>query len=135
MVAKTARKKKTSETVKQELLSSLKENDNLEEPDIDATADTITYTLETIRIIQSYEEIMKTQNKRALGKQGQLLKKFRETEQNVGQKKSKIYFKIGLYKCLKKYPKLKKSTLSSNYFQKNFKVIKIVCKNNITLSS
>lgn len=31
MVPKTIRKKKTNETVKQELLNSLKENDNLEE--------------------------------------------------------------------------------------------------------
>ena len=46
---------------------------------------------------------------------GQLLRKFRETEQfleNVGQKKYTIYFIIGLYKFLKKYLKLKKSTLS-----------------------
>lgn len=40
MVVKTTRKKETSETVKQDLLNSLKENDKLEEPEIDATADT-----------------------------------------------------------------------------------------------
>ena len=40
--------------------------------------------------------------------QGQLLKKFKETGQfleNVGPSQSTIYFKIGLYKFLKKYPK------------------------------
>ena len=92
MVAKTTRKKKTSDTVKQELLNSIKKDDNLEEPDINATADTIKDPLEAIRLIQSYKEIMKTQNKRTieyLGKQRQLLKKLRETRQfieNVGQK-------------------------------------------------
>lgn len=92
MVAKTTRKKKTSDTVKQELLNSIKKDDNLEEPDINATADTIKDPLEAIRLIQSYEEIMKTQTKRTieyLGKQRQLLKKLRETRQfieNVGQK-------------------------------------------------
>lgn len=92
MVAKTTRKKKTSDTVKQELLNSIKKDDSLEEPDINATADTIKDPLEAIRLIQSYEEIMKTQNKRTieyLGKQRQLLKKLRETRQfieNVGQK-------------------------------------------------
>ena len=40
MVVKTTRKKETSETVKQDLLNSLKENYKLEEPEIDATADT-----------------------------------------------------------------------------------------------
>ena len=92
MVAKTTRKKKTSDTVKQELLNSIKKDDNLEEPDINATADTMKDPLEAIRLIQSYEEILKTQSKRTieyLGKQRQLLKKLRETRQfieNVGQK-------------------------------------------------
>lgn len=53
MVAKTTRKKKTSDTVKQELLNSIKKDDNLEEPDINATADTIKDPLEAIRLIQS----------------------------------------------------------------------------------
>ena len=51
MVAKTARKKKTSDTVKQKLLNFTKEDDDLEETDIGATADTITDPLEAIRLI------------------------------------------------------------------------------------
>ena len=114
MVVKTARQKKTSEAVKQELLNSIKVDDDLEDPDIDATADTIANPLEAIRVIQHYEKIMELQNKRAIGyvgKQGQLLEKFRETEQfieNAGQEQSTVYFKIGLYKFLKKYLTLKK---------------------------
>ena len=45
------------------------------------------------------------------GKQGQLLKKFKDTENffdNVGQSRSTIYFKISLYKFLKKHALLKK---------------------------
>ena len=94
MVAKTTRKKKTSDTVKQELLNSIKKDDNLEEPDINATADTIKDPLEAIRLIQSYEEIMKTQNKRTieyLGKQRQLLKKLRETRQFIENVRQKVY--------------------------------------------
>lgn len=101
MVAKTTRKK-TDETVKKELLDCLKENYDLEEPDLDITADTITDPIDAVRIIQRYEEIIK---------QRQLLKKFRETEQfleNVGQSKSTVCFEIGLHKFLKKYPMLKK---------------------------
>lgn len=70
MVAKTTRKK-SDETVKKELLDCLKENYDLEEPDLDITADTITDPIDAVRIIQRYEEIIK---------QRQLLKKFRETE-------------------------------------------------------
>ena len=51
MVAKTARKKKTSNTVKQKLLNFTKEDDDLEETDIGATADIITDPLEAIRLI------------------------------------------------------------------------------------
>lgn len=50
MIAKTTRKKITSETVKEKLLNSLKENNNLERSDIDATVDTVTDPLKAIRI-------------------------------------------------------------------------------------
>ena len=50
MIAKTTRKKIISETVKEELLNSLKENNNLEHSDIDATVDTVTDPLKAIRI-------------------------------------------------------------------------------------
>ena len=36
------------------------ENDDLKEPGLDATADAITDSLEAVRIIQRYEEIIKT---------------------------------------------------------------------------
>ena len=64
---KTTRKKKTSEMVKKEPLNSLKENNNLEETDLDATIDAITDPKEAVRIIQRYEEIIKTQNIRVIG--------------------------------------------------------------------
>ena len=57
MVAKTVRKKKTSETIKQELVNSIKEDDDLEQSDIDSIADTITDPIEPLRLIQPYEEI------------------------------------------------------------------------------
>ena len=78
-------------------------------------------------IIRRYEDIIKTQNKKAIGyiaKQGEILKIFKDTQNffdNVGQSKSTIYFKISPYKFLKKYPLLKTSTLQSIYFKNNFK--------------
>ena len=60
-----------------------------------------------------------------------MLKKFKDTEgfvENVRLSRSTIYFKIGPYKFLKKYPALKNSSLSSHYFRNNFKMNKIVWK-------
>ena len=67
-----------------------------------------------------------------------MLKKFNEKEgfiENVGLGRSTVYFKIGLYKCLKKFPALKNSSLSSHCFRNNFKLIKTVCKSNEKLLS
>lgn len=47
-------KKKANRTVKKELLDSLKENNDLEEPGLDTTADGIIDSLEAIRIMQRY---------------------------------------------------------------------------------
>ena len=75
-------KKKTHETVKQELLISLKENNEVEESGLDETANATKDPTEAVVIIQRCEEIIKMQNKRAIvyiGKQGQLLKKFKDS--------------------------------------------------------
>ena len=96
---------------------------------------------EAITVIYSYEEIIKTQNKETIAyvaKQGQILKKFKDTEEfveNMEQSPSTVYFNIELYKFIKKFPALKNSTLSSNYFKNNFKRINTVCKNHAELFS
>ena len=102
------------------------------------TANNFNNSQEAMLIIHRYEDIIKTQNKKTKGyisKQGQLLKKFKDTENfldNVGEDISTIYFKFSLYKFLKKYLLLKKPTLQSSYFKNNFKAIKVVCKENPT---
>ena len=79
---------------------------------------------------------MKGANKKIINivkKQGELLKKFKEEDDFfdcVGLSRSNIYFKIRLYKFLCKLPVLKNSTLTSSYFQSNFKLIKKVFKAN-----
>ena len=60
MAVETARKKKTREIVKQEFLNYFKENDDLVEPDTNATADTITDSIEAFRLKQRYQKIMET---------------------------------------------------------------------------
>ena len=127
MVSKNVAKKKTHEMVKQELLNSLKENDEAEDPGLNEVANETNGPGETIFRINQYEEIIKSHNKRVIGyvaKQGQILKKFREVEdfiQNVRKIKFTIYYKIT------KYPSSKKSTLPSSHFGNNFKAINTVC--------
>ena len=61
------------------------------------------------------------------------MKNFKDIEgfiENVGLCRSTIYFINALYKCLKKFPALKNSRLSSCYFRSNFKLIETVFKNN-----
>ena len=123
--------------MKEELLKSLKKNDTVEESDSDIKS--IVDQSKAMKKIKHYDKIIKTGNKntkRYESIQGQMLEKFKDSEgivENVGISRSTIYFKIGLYKFLKKYPALKTSSLSSHYFRNNFKMIKTVCKCNKAL--
>ena len=118
MVVKTVTRKKTNKTMKEELLNSPRENDAVEGPGFNI--DNLIDSGEAIAIINDYEEIIKTQNKKTdktCCKTGHMLKKFRDTEdfiKNEGLSRSSVYFEIGLYKFLTKFPALRKSTLSSH---------------------
>ena len=104
MVVKTAKRKKNTKTVKEDLLNLLRESDTVEESNfnIPNTID----KREVIERIKHYNEIMKTGNKTTIrykSIQGQMLKHFEDTEgfvENVGLSRSTTYFKIGLYKFL-----------------------------------
>ena len=134
MVAKTIKRQKITETVKEELSKSLKENDTVEKSDFDIKS--IADQKEAINKIKHYDEIIKTGNKNTIrykSIQGQMLKKSNDSKEfveNVGVSRSTIYFKIGLYKLLKKHLALKNSIFSSHYFKNNFEMIKRVCKSN-----
>ena len=63
MVSKSITKKKTNEIIKRELLNSLQDNDDIEEQGLSETAN----LQEAVRIINRYDVIIKTQNKKAIG--------------------------------------------------------------------
>ena len=117
MVLESITKKKTNKNIKQEFLNSWQENDDVEEQGLKGTANNANNSQKATLIINHQENIIKTQNQKTIeyiGKQGQLLKKVKDTEHcfdNVVQSRSTVYFKISLNKFLKKYPLLKKSTL------------------------
>ena len=141
MVVKTITRKKTHETTIEELLNSFRENDAVDELELNIA--NVINPGEFITIIHRYEEIINTQNKKTIGyvpKQRPMLKNFRNTEdftENVRQSRSTIYFEIGLYKFFKKNPSLEKLyyTLSSHFFRNHSKVIKKVSKSNANLLS
>lgn len=107
MVLKSITKKKMNETVKQEFLNLLQENDDVEEQALNGTANNVNNSQEAILIIRHYEDIIRTQNKEAIGcigKQEQLIRKFKDSEHffgNIHQGRS-TYFEILLYRFLKK---------------------------------
>ena len=81
------------------MLNSLQENDDAEEQGLNETANNVKNSKEAILMTNRYEGIIKTQNEKAIGyngKQGQLFKKFKDTEHfcnNVGHSRSTTYFK------------------------------------------
>ena len=82
-MSKSIAQKKPNETIKRELLNSLQENDDVEEQRLNETASNVNNSQEAIKIINCYKNIIKTQNKKAIayiGKQGELLKKYKDTE-------------------------------------------------------
>ena len=122
MVSKNIIKRKIFEIIRQELLNSSKEDDYVEEPGLNETDSEINNSQEALIIRHCYEDIIKTQNKKAIGytgKQGQLLKTFKDTEHffdNVAESRLTIYFKISLHRFFKKHTMLKKIILPSTYF-------------------
>ena len=122
MVSISKTKKKTSKNIKLELLNLLKENDDVEEQELNETVNNVNNSQEAIVIIRYYGKSSKHKTKKAkgyIGKQGEFFKKFKDTGNvfdNVGKSMSTIYFKILLYKFLRKHPLLKTSILKSSYF-------------------
>ena len=105
MTMKTIVRKKANINVKEELLNSLRENDEDEEETEMKTANNPT---ETIELINHYEEIIRTQYKRVIQysyKQREILKMFKGTENffdNARRSRSTVYFKNAVYKIFKK---------------------------------
>ena len=104
MVAKTAKRKKNTKTVKEDLLNLLRESDTVEESDFNIQ-NTI-HKRKVIERIKHYNEIIETGNKTTIryeSVQGQMLKNFEDTEgfvENVALSRSTTYFKTRLYKFL-----------------------------------
>ena len=129
-------RKKTPEIIKKELQESILEASEEENAKLNEEVKNVKSLSEGISRVQKYENLLKGANKKIInivGKQGEPLKRFKEEDEffnSVGLSKSNIYFKMRLFKFLCKFPVLKNSTLTPNYFRSNMKLIKKVFKAN-----
>ena len=97
---------------------------------------------DAVKAVQEFEQII--QNKKSdivwlAYYQGQIFQKFREKERFISDmvlkfhvSKSTIVFKIALKKLIDDFPRIKDSSLSLHYFKKKLKLIKEVCKENVS---
>ena len=128
-----------SDIIEKELLASISEVFDEEEEYVSMNEEVknAKEPKEGISLIKKYEDLLKGANKKInniVEKQGGLMKRFKDSDEffdGVGLSQSNIYFKIRLYKLLCKFPVLKNSTLTSSYFNRNFKVIKKICKSDV----
>ena len=64
-MSKSITKKKTNEIIKREMLNLLQENDDVEKRVLNETANNVNNSQEAKRLINRYEDIIKTQNKKS----------------------------------------------------------------------
>ena len=110
--SRKVKKNKTPEIVKQELLASIVEHSDGEEDylELNEEVNIAKEPKDITALVKKYEHLLKGANKKIInivGKKDELLKRFRDEEEffdRTGLSRSNIYFKISLYKSLRKFP-------------------------------
>ena len=113
------------------------EGDIVEKEDLDQRLDKVRIYEKAILVVMEFEIIIRSKKKGILNvayRQGLQFKRFKQPNkfvemlQEIDISKLTVYFKVKLVKILEKYPKLKKSSLSLNFFKNYLKTIKEVFK-------
>ena len=129
-------KRLSKEEIKKKLLDSMTIDEVLECEDLNKEAEEIQDPEKAAKIIQRYEDIIKTKNKGIINVayQGQVFKRFKEKEKfaklvgELGFHKTTIIFKINIFKLCNKYSKLLKSFIGLGLFKSYHKDIKAICE-------
>ena len=129
-------KRLSKEEIKKKLLDTMTIDEVLECEDLNKEAEEIQDPEKAAKIIQRYEDIIKTKNKGIINVayQGQVFKRFKEKEKfaklvgELGFHKATIIFKINIFKLCNKYPKLLKSFIGLGLFKSYHKDIKAICE-------
>ena len=136
-VADSKKTKRLSQgEIRKQLLELIIINEAVESEELNTEAEGVQDTEEAAKVIQKYENIIKTKKKGIISiayHQGKVFKKFKEKEKfiklvsQLGIHKNTIIFKINVFKLCERYPKLLKSSIGLGFFKNYYKDIKIVC--------
>ena len=132
-------KRLSQEEIKKQLLESIVINEVVESEELNRETEEVQDPEEAAKVIQMYENIIKTKKKGIISiayHQGKVFKKFKDKEKFItlvswlGIHKTTIIFKINIFKLCEKYPKLLKSSIGLGFLKNYFKDIKEVCSEN-----
>ena len=136
--SKKAKRLLQDETKKQ-LLESIIINEAVESEELNIEVDEVQDPEKAAKVIQEYENIIKTKKKGIVSMayhQGKVFNKFKDREKIVklisqlGIHKTTIIFKVNVLQLCEKYPKLLGSSVGLGFFKNYYKDIKTVCKEN-----
>ena len=122
--------------IRKQLLELIIINEAVESEELNTEAEGVQDTEEAAKVIQKYENIIKTKKKGIISiayHQAKVFKKFKEKDKfiklvsQLGIHKNTIIFKINVFKLCERYHKLLKSSIGLGFFKNYYKDIKIVC--------
>ena len=132
-------KRLTHEEIKKHLIESIVINEVVKTDDLNKQAEEIQDLEEAAKVIQKYEDIIRTKNKGVISiayHQGKVFKKFKDKEKFITLvscleiHKNTIIFKINVFKLCERHPKLLKSSIGLGFFKNYHKDIKQISKEN-----
>ena len=130
-------KRLSQDEIKKQLLESIIINETAESEELNRETEGVQDPEEGTKVIQKYENIIKTKKKGIISiayHQGKVFKKSKEKEKfiklvsQLGIHKNTIMFKINVLKLCERYPKLLGSFIGLEFFKNFCKDIKIVCR-------
>ena len=132
-------KKLTHDEIKKQFLESIVIDEVVETDELNKQAEEVQDPEEAAKVIQEYENIIRTNKKGIIQiafHQGKVFKKFKDKEKfitlvsRLGIHKTTIMFKINIFKLCEKFPKLLKSSIGLGFFRNCYKDIKEICNEN-----
>ena len=123
----------SQDKIKKQLLESIIINEAVESEEFNKEADEAQDPKKVAKVIQEYENIIKTKKKGIVSivyHQGKIFEKFVKLVSQLRTHKTTIIFKINVFKLSEKYPKLLGSSIGLGFFKNYYKNIKTVSKEN-----
>ena len=118
-------KKLTHDEIKKQFLESIVIDEVVETDELNKQAEEVQDPEEAAKVIQEYENIIRTNKKGIIQiafHQGKVFKKFKDKEKfitlvsKLDIHKTTIIFKINVHKLCERYPKLLKSSIGLGFF-------------------